>query len=100
MHSRIALALVLVTSTLAIPLVTPKELPATCSSYPKYNADTDIAGPWQLEVVHSDNPAIEGFGDSRVYSISYDPNTDRKPTLRWGYVSEFNKLPTDEPIHR
>lgn len=83
----LAFASALASAFAALPDVTIKELPASCSSYPGYNADTGIAGPWTLQVVSSENPAIEGFGDTDVYSVSYNPNTDRKPSLRWGYVS-------------
>lgn len=87
MLSKLTLASLLAGSSFALPDVTVKELPASCSSYPLYDASTGNAGPWILQVTSSDNPAIESFGDTYVYSIKYNPATDRKPTLRWGYVS-------------
>lgn len=71
-------------SALALPNVTAKALPADCSSYPLYNADTGIAGPWILNLASSDNADIAGWGDSNVYSYSYSPATG--PVMRWGYV--------------
>jgi hypothetical protein len=72
--------------------VTVVPLPEACSSYPLYDADTDTAGPWTIKTSNSENPAIEGFSDTDVYSISFDPRVDRKPTLRWGHVSLSPKL--------
>lgn len=62
-------------------------LPDTCASYPQYDTETGVAGPWILHVVNSENPAIEGFGNTDTYSVSFNSSTDRKPTLRWGHVS-------------
>ena len=72
-------------STLALPNVTAKALPADCSLYPLYNEETGNAGPWILNLANSDNTAIEGWGDSSVYSYSYSPATG--PVMRLGYVS-------------
>ena len=74
---------------LALPSVVAKALPDACSSYPGYNADTRQAGPWILKVVDSENAAIEGFGNTDVYSIAYNPRTDPKPSIRWGSVSPY-----------
>ena len=76
-------------SALAITEVTAKPLPEACSSYPLYNPDTNTAGPWTIKTVDNGNPAIEGFSDTSVYSVSFNPNTDRKPSLRWGAVSSL-----------
>jgi hypothetical protein len=61
-------------STVALPKVTIKALPADCSSYPGYNADSNTAGPWIVQLNKSDNPALESFGDSVIYSTSTDPS--------------------------
>ncbi|KAI1474678.1 hypothetical protein K445DRAFT_323240 [Daldinia sp. EC12] len=75
--------------------VTVKALPSEdCSSYPGYDAATNTAGPWILQLVDSDNTAIEGFGDTSAYSISFNPGVDHKPTLRWGYIT----FPTNNQI--
>ncbi|KAJ4289072.1 hypothetical protein N0V90_011414 [Kalmusia sp. IMI 367209] len=88
-----ALALsTLFASALAVPDVTVKELPTGCSSYPGYNADTDLAGPWTVQVSNSDNPAIEGFSDTSAYSLAIGNNG--RPTLRWGYLT----IPTRNDI--
>ncbi|KAI1767113.1 hypothetical protein GGR53DRAFT_143372 [Hypoxylon sp. FL1150] len=72
----------------ATPNVTAEVLPSEdCSSYPGYDASTNTAGPWTIQVVNSDNTAIEGFSDTSVYSISYNPSTDSKPSLRWGSIT-------------
>ncbi|KAI1371143.1 hypothetical protein F4677DRAFT_436476 [Hypoxylon crocopeplum] len=72
----------------ATPDVTAKLLPSEdCSSYPGYDAASNTAGPWTIQLVSSDNIAIEGFSDTSVYSISYNPSTDRKPSLRWGFIT-------------
>jgi hypothetical protein len=81
----LAAVLAALPSTLALPNVTAKALPADCSSYPLYNEETGNAGPWILNLANSDNTAIEGWGDSSVYSYSYSPATG--PVMRWGYVS-------------
>lgn len=67
--------------------VTAVPLPEACSSYPGYNADTDTAGPWNVKLANSENPAIDGFSNTDVYSIAFNPGVDRKPTIRWGQVS-------------
>ncbi|KAI1466267.1 uncharacterized protein F4812DRAFT_436584 [Daldinia caldariorum] len=90
MFAQLAVASILAAAPLARAAqnVTVKALPSDdCSSYPGYNAATNTAGPWILQVVDSDNVAIEGFGDTSVYSISYNPRVDSKPTLRWGYIT-------------
>ncbi|KAI2618230.1 hypothetical protein GGR54DRAFT_640799 [Hypoxylon sp. NC1633] len=89
MFAQLALASLLATVPLAraTPNVTAKVLPADCSSYPAYDAASNTAGPWIVQVVSSDNAAIEGFGDTSVYSISFNPSTDRKPSLRWGFIT-------------
>ncbi|KAI0010878.1 hypothetical protein F4779DRAFT_575809 [Xylariaceae sp. FL0662B] len=72
----------------AIPDVTVKALPTgDCSVYPGYDASSGTAGPWTIAVVDSENAAIEGFSDTSVYSISFNPSTDPKPSLRWGYIT-------------
>lgn len=71
--------------TFALPNITARALPADCSSYPLYDQDSGIAGPWILNLANSDNADIEGWGDSDVYSISYSPATG--PVMRFGYVS-------------
>ncbi|KAI8965207.1 hypothetical protein F5Y11DRAFT_313301 [Daldinia sp. FL1419] len=97
MFTELALASLLA----AVPLaqaaqnVTVKPLPSDdCSSYPLYDAATNTAGPWILQLVDSDNAAIEGFGDTSAYSISFDPRVDHKPSLRWGYIT----FPTNNQI--
>ncbi|KAF2801773.1 uncharacterized protein BDZ99DRAFT_512829 [Mytilinidion resinicola] len=67
----------------AVPAVTVSALPAGCSSYPGYDADTGVAGPWVLQTVSTDNTAIEGFSDTSVYSVAFDT----KPELRWGSIT-------------
>jgi hypothetical protein len=79
----LATLLAAIPSTLALPEVTIKALPADCSSYPGYDADSQIAGPWILNMVNSDNPDLENFGNSVVYSLSVSQNG---PSMRWGYV--------------
>jgi hypothetical protein len=65
--------------------IVAKPLPEGCASYPGYNPDTDIAGPWVITVgMDAENPAIRGFGDTDVYSVAFD---GRRPSLRWGHVS-------------
>lgn len=71
-------------ATLAVPNVTAKALPADCSSYPEYNAETGNAGPWILNLANSDNADIEGWGDSSVYTVA---NSPAGPRMRFGYVS-------------
>ncbi|XPT01357.1 hypothetical protein M3J09_010493 [Ascochyta lentis] len=92
----IAAVLAALPSTLALPNVTIKALPADCSSYPLYDEQTGNAGPWILNLANSDNADIEGWGDSDVYSYSYSPATG--PVMRWGYISivsnnQFAKTP-------
>ncbi|KAF2193123.1 hypothetical protein K469DRAFT_735140 [Zopfia rhizophila CBS 207.26] len=74
-------------SALALPEVTVKPLPDGCSSYPLYHEDSGIAGPWLIQAVSTENTAIEGYTDTDVYSISFNPRTDRKPSLRWGAIT-------------
>lgn len=71
----------------ALPEVVAKPLPEGCQSYPQYNADTDIAGPWVIKLVNSENTAIDGFGNTNYHSVSFDPRVDRKPKLRWGHIN-------------
>jgi hypothetical protein len=73
-------------TSLALPNVTIKALPPGCASYPQYNADTGTAGPWTVSLSNSDNPAIEGFGDSIAYSVAVKDD-GQGPYMRWGYVS-------------
>ncbi|OTB00991.1 hypothetical protein M426DRAFT_26102 [Hypoxylon sp. CI-4A] len=90
MFTELALASLLAVAPLAgaTPDVTVKVLPSEdCSSFPGYNAATNTAGPWTIQLVNSDNTAIEGFSDTSRYSVSFNPNTDRKPTLRWGSIT-------------
>ncbi|KAL7622717.1 hypothetical protein AAE478_006395 [Parahypoxylon ruwenzoriense] len=90
MLTELALASLLasVPLALAVPDVTVKTLPSEdCSSFPGYDAATNTAGPWTIQLVDSDNAAIEGFSDTSVYSVSFNPNTDPKPTLRWGSIT-------------
>lgn len=92
MFAELALASLLAAAPLAQAAqnVTVKALPSEdCSSYPGYDAAANTAGPWLVQVVDSDNTAIEGFGDTSAYSISFNPDVDHKPTLRWGYVSSL-----------
>lgn len=74
----------LLATTLALPNITIKALPAGCSSYPGYDASSDTAGPWSASLANSDNAQLEVFGDSTVYSVSYTPATG--PVMRWGRV--------------
>ncbi|KAI1140058.1 hypothetical protein F5Y05DRAFT_377073 [Hypoxylon sp. FL0543] len=90
MFTELALASLLAVAPLAraTPDVTVKVLPSEdCSSYPGYDAASNTAGPWTIQLVDSDNTAIEGFSDTSVYSISFNPNTDPKPSLRWGSIT-------------
>ncbi|OTA54799.1 hypothetical protein K449DRAFT_389040 [Hypoxylon sp. EC38] len=90
MFTELALASLLAAAPLAraTPDVTVKVLPSEdCSSYPGYDAASNTAGPWTIKLVNSDNTAIEGFSDTSIYSISYNPNTDTKPSLRWGSIT-------------
>jgi hypothetical protein len=79
----VAAILAALPATLALPNVTAKALPANCSSYPDYNEQTGNAGPWILNLANSDNPDIEGWGDSDVYSVA---NSPAGPKMRRGYV--------------
>lgn len=68
--------------------IVAKPLPDGCASYPGYDPETDIAGPWTLTVgTNAENPSIRGFGNRDTYSASFNPRTDPKPSLRWGHVS-------------
>ncbi|KAI0179434.1 hypothetical protein GGR52DRAFT_306621 [Hypoxylon sp. FL1284] len=90
MFTKVALASILAALPLATatPDVTAKALPSEdCSSYPGYDAASNTAGPWTIQLVDSDNAAIEGFSDTSTYSISFDPSTDTKPSLRWGRIT-------------
>ena len=69
------------------PKLTIKELPAQCSSYPGYNADTNSAGPWSVMTTGSDNPKLVDIGLTTTYAVGFDPNSQRGPYMRWGYVS-------------
>lgn len=80
----VAAILAALPATFALPNVTAKALPADCSSYPDYDAETGKAGPWILNLANSDNPDIEGWGDSDVYSVA---NSPAGPRMRFGYVS-------------
>ncbi|KAI1810064.1 hypothetical protein GGS20DRAFT_569146 [Poronia punctata] len=72
----------------ATPSVTAVKLPSDdCSSWPGYDASTGIAGPWLVYAVNADNTTIEGFGDTSIYSVKFNPATDHKPTIRWGYLA-------------
>ena len=70
----------------ALPEVTIKALPADCSSYPQYNKESAIAGPWIVQLRDSDNAALEGYGDSIVDSYSIDPATQQQ-IMYSGHVS-------------
>lgn len=70
----------------ALPEVTIEALPADCSSYPQYNKESDIAGPWIVRLKDSDNAALEGYGDSIVDSYSTDPATHQQ-IMSSGHVS-------------
>ncbi|KAI1080171.1 hypothetical protein F5B20DRAFT_570562 [Whalleya microplaca] len=97
MFAELALASLIASVPLAhaIPDVTVKALPTgDCSSYPGYDASSDTAGPWTIAIVDSENAAIEGFSDTSIYSISYNPQTDTKPSLRWGSIT----IPTRNDI--
>ncbi|KAI0853074.1 hypothetical protein F5Y00DRAFT_257727 [Daldinia vernicosa] len=97
MFAQLALASLLAAAPLAQAAqnVTVKALlTEDCSSYPGYDAATNTAGPWLVQLVDSDNTAIEGFGDTSAYSISYTPGVDTKPSLRWGYIT----FPTNNQI--
>ncbi|KAI2464023.1 hypothetical protein F4781DRAFT_414490 [Annulohypoxylon bovei var. microspora] len=90
MFTELALASLLAVAPFAgaTPDVTANVLPSEdCSSYPGYDASTDTAGPWTIQLVDSDNVAIEGFSDTSVYSVSFNPSTDTKPSLRWGSIT-------------
>ncbi|KAI1496467.1 hypothetical protein F5X99DRAFT_71380 [Biscogniauxia marginata] len=90
MFAKLAVASLLISAplALAIPDVTAKALPLNdCSSFPGYDADSNTAGPWTIQLVDSENKAIEGFSDISRYSISYNPGTDTKPSLRWGSIT-------------
>lgn len=80
----------LLTTALAVPAVTIKELPAACTSYPKYNAGTGEAGPWSISAVNSDNTAIEKSGAAAVYIAA---NTETGPVMKSGYVRN-SPIPT------
>lgn len=71
----------------ALPDVVAKPLPDGCQSYPGYNPDTGVAGPWVIKLVHSENTAIDGFSDTSFHSVKYNPRVDRKPTIRWGHIN-------------
>ncbi|KAF2789297.1 hypothetical protein K505DRAFT_284607 [Melanomma pulvis-pyrius CBS 109.77] len=69
----------------SLPEVTIKELPAGCASYPGYDEETKVAGPWTLQVTNSENTTMEGFGDISTYSLGFDPRYG--PYLRWGAIT-------------
>ncbi|KAF2713253.1 hypothetical protein K504DRAFT_487710 [Pleomassaria siparia CBS 279.74] len=87
----LATALAALPTVFSLPDVVAKELPATCSSYPGYDATTQIAGPWILQFVNTENPAIDGFGSTAEYSLSV---SNSGPTLRWGSIT----IPTRNDI--
>lgn len=86
----VAAILAALPSALALPDVTAEALPAGCASFPQYDEQTGTAGPWILNLANSDNAAIEGWGDSVVYSTSYHPATG--PVMRWGHVSDIRSM--------
>ncbi|KAF2004782.1 hypothetical protein P154DRAFT_586440 [Amniculicola lignicola CBS 123094] len=71
----------------ALPGVVAKPLPKGCSSYPGYDKNSDIAGPWTLKSTNTDNPTIENHGNTAVFSLSYNSPIDQYPTLRRGYIT-------------
>lgn len=73
--------------TFALPDVVTEDLLYGCASYPGYDAETNVAGPWNMQTVNDENSAIESFRNTNVYSVSFNPGTDRRPSLRWGYMS-------------
>jgi hypothetical protein len=75
----------LVAAAMAFPDVTVKQLPAGCASYPGYNPDTGETEPFLVQVVDSENPAIEGFSDTSDWSVGI--GAQGRPFMRWGYVS-------------
>ncbi|KAF2199438.1 hypothetical protein GQ43DRAFT_442491 [Delitschia confertaspora ATCC 74209] len=72
-----------VPAVLAVTEVIAKPLPVGCASYPRYNEETGTAGPWTIKVSDSENPAIEGFGDTSAYSVLFNG----RPSLRWGSIT-------------
>ncbi|KAH7385519.1 hypothetical protein DE146DRAFT_667318 [Phaeosphaeria sp. MPI-PUGE-AT-0046c] len=68
----------------ALPAVEIKALPAGCASYPNYNADTKIAGPWSITVAAAENPDLVNYGTSTSYSLAIE---NQRPVMRWGYVN-------------
>ena len=85
MLSKLLTISALAASAFALPDVTVKQLAAGCSSYPGYNADTGETGGFLVQVVDSENPAIEGFSDTSDYSLGI--GAQGRPYMRWGYVS-------------
>lgn len=72
--------------------ITAKPLPEGCASYPQYDAETDIAGPWLLEVGdNAENSNIRGFFDTGVYNVGIKGG---KPYMRWGHIT----MPTTNQI--
>jgi hypothetical protein len=69
----------------ALPDVTIKALPAGCASYPQYNPDAKLAGPWSMTVAAAENPDLVGFGPSTSYSLAI--GAQGRPYMRWGHVS-------------
>lgn len=67
-----------------LPNVEIKALPAGCASYPDYNADTKVAGPWSITVAAAENPALFNYGTSTSYSLAVG---SQGPVMRWGHVS-------------
>lgn len=86
-HKLFALSALAATTAYALPEVTVKQLPAGCSSYPSYNAATGETDGFLVQVVDSDNPAIEGFYDTSDYSVGI--GAQGRPYMRWGYVSQL-----------
>ncbi|KAJ4354332.1 uncharacterized protein N0V89_006067 [Didymosphaeria variabile] len=85
MVSKLLTISALVATILALPDVTPKQLPSGCASYPNYDADTGETGSFVVKVVDSENPAIEGFSDTSDYSIGI--GAQGRPYMRWGYLT-------------
>ncbi|KAL5429497.1 hypothetical protein PMIN04_000293 [Paraphaeosphaeria minitans] len=85
MMSRLLTISTIVAAVLALPDATSKQIPAGCASYPSYNADTGEAGVFLVKVVHSENPAIEGFSDTSDYSVGI--GAQGRPYMRWGYLT-------------
>ncbi|KAF1976574.1 hypothetical protein BU23DRAFT_30026 [Bimuria novae-zelandiae CBS 107.79] len=79
-----ALALTLPRHISALPPVEIELLAPTCSSYPSYNATTNIAGPWKV-VADSTGTSIDGGGAS-IVSFTNDGKD------RYGFVRPLSLL--------